>query len=146
MLNYLILDTSTNIARIGLVRDDQLIADKMIDNKKKLSASLLIEIENLLKKNKLKPEDLKGIIVYLGPGSFTGLRIGVTVANTFAYSLNIPIVGIRGESFGEEKFSIAELKPQDLRELFKYGLKEMQNRKVGEFVIPFYGKEPNVGK
>jgi tRNA threonylcarbamoyladenosine biosynthesis protein TsaB len=45
-----------------------------------------------LNKNSKKLEDIQGIVVFKGPGSFTGLRIGITVANALAYSLNVPIV------------------------------------------------------
>ena len=60
------------------------------------SADLLISIDQILKKEKISLEDLKAVIVNRGPGSFTGTRVGVTVANTLAWSLDIPIVGYRG--------------------------------------------------
>jgi len=75
---------------------------------RQLSDTLLSQIETLLTKNKLSLPDLTGIIVYLGPGSFTGLRIGITVANTLAYSLNIPNAGAEGEDWIEP--ALAKLK------------------------------------
>lgn len=61
----------------------------------KQSEDLLIAIDGILKENKLKLKDLKAILVNCGPGSFTGVRVGVTAANTFGWSLNIPVFGYR---------------------------------------------------
>lgn len=145
MKHFLLIDTSTNFANIGLADEKKIIVSYSWDSRKNLSETLLVEIEKLFKKIKFEPEELSGIIIYLGPGSYTGLRVGVTTANTFAYSLKIPIVGIKGKSFGKEKFELAEMKPQDLQKLFTSGLGEIQNKKAGESVTPFYGKEPNIG-
>ena len=57
------------------------------------SQVLLPLIEKILKKNKLEFKDLKGIEVETGPGSFTGLKVGVSVANALGYSLGIPVNG-----------------------------------------------------
>lgn len=57
------------------------------------SQVLLPLIEKILKKNKLEYKDLKGIEVETGPGSFTGIRVGVSVANALGYSLGIPVNG-----------------------------------------------------
>ncbi len=63
---------------------------------RELSNTLLDRIELLLKDAGIDKTNLTAIIVYKGPGSFTGLRIGITVANTMAYSLRIPIVAASG--------------------------------------------------
>ena len=59
---------------------------------RELSATLLSKVEELLKRNNFVWSDISGVIVYKGPGSFTGLRIGVSVANAIAYSLNVSVV------------------------------------------------------
>ena len=64
-----------------------------------LAQTLLQEIHQQLKEQSLDWSDLTGIAVYTGPGSFTGLRIGVTVANVLAYSLDIPIAGATGDTW-----------------------------------------------
>ena len=66
---------------------------------RELSDTLLEKIEILLKRNSQSLDKITGICVYKGPGSFTGLRIGITVANTLAYSLQIPIIGSTGDTW-----------------------------------------------
>ena len=61
---------------------------------KKVSETLVVEIENLLNSASKSYKDLTKIIVINGPGSFTGLRTGVTAAKVLALSLNIPVCGI----------------------------------------------------
>lgn len=144
MDNYLLIDTSSTTAQVALTNEDKVIAVESWEVLRNLSDKLLPNIEKLLQKNKLRPEDLNGIIVYLGPGTFTGLRVGVTVANALAYSLNIPIAGVKGKSFGKEKFIVSELKPIDPEILLKRGKKILaENPEIP--VVPFYGKKPNVG-
>lgn len=57
------------------------------------SQVVLLLIDKVLKENKIALKDLTGIEVNLGPGSFTGLRVGVSVANALSYSLKIPVNG-----------------------------------------------------
>ncbi|HSH31790.1 MAG TPA: tRNA (adenosine(37)-N6)-threonylcarbamoyltransferase complex dimerization subunit type 1 TsaB, partial [Candidatus Saccharimonadales bacterium] len=66
---------------------------------RQLSATLMTKIEELLGRNQVLWQDLTGLIVFAGPGSFTGLRIGITVANTIAYSLHIPVVAVGGDDW-----------------------------------------------
>jgi len=58
------------------------------------SERLLETIDSVIKKSKNKLSDIKGVFVIKGPGSFTGLRIGIAVANQFAHQLKIPITGL----------------------------------------------------
>ncbi len=81
-------------AAVGLkTATGEIVENKKFAAERKLSEKLLLEIDKLLKENKLKLQDLSAIEVNLGPGSFTGTRIGVAVANTFAFSLGIPVNG-----------------------------------------------------
>ncbi len=66
---------------------------------RKLADELLPKVQELLASNNLQLEDLTGIGIFTGEGSFTGLRIGTTVANALAYSLSIPIVSGAGEDW-----------------------------------------------
>lgn len=76
------------IITVALKKDGRDI-DIMTDKNKYGSQALLPLILKILKKNKLKFKDLKGIGVETGPGSFTGLKVGVAVANALGYSLGI---------------------------------------------------------
>lgn len=93
-----------------------------------LANTIHLKISEILNKQKLKWTDIEGVICFKGPGSFTGLRIGISVANSLAYGLGVPIIGEVGQNW--QKLAIDKL------------LKE-QNDKV---VYPFYGAEPNVTK
>lgn len=145
MKTYLLIDTSSKKAQIALSNEENIIFNKSWESFGDLSDKLLPNIERMLEKNKIKPEDLSGVITYLGPGTFTGLRIGITVANAFSYSLNIPTIGIKGKGFGEEKFEIKDLVPMDLNNLLEKGVKKIDKLKGSNIVVPFYGKKPNVG-
>ena len=79
-------------AEVGLKTvEGRILESKKFAAGRKLSQKLLLEIDRLLKENKLKPQDLSAIEVNPVPGSFTGTRIGVAVANAFGFSLGIPV-------------------------------------------------------
>jgi tRNA threonylcarbamoyl adenosine modification protein YeaZ len=71
--------------------------NKLVQKQKLGSQVLLPMIVKILKKNKLSFNDLTGIEVNPGPGSFTGTRVGVSVANALGYALNLPVNGKRGK-------------------------------------------------
>lgn len=77
--------------KIEVVLKDNKVIDSLVAENEYGSQVLLLLIDKLLKKNKVKLENLGQIEVETGPGSFTGLRVGVTVANALAFALNIPI-------------------------------------------------------
>lgn len=84
-------------AEIGLFEGETQIAYRVWYAHRELSVTLLAEIEALLDSQGKTCHDLQGIVGFAGPGSFTGLRIGLTVANTLAYGLQVPIVGAAHE-------------------------------------------------
>lgn len=77
---------------VALKKGSQIL-ETLVEEREYGSQVLLPIIEKILKKNKFKYKDLKGIEVETGPGSFTGIRVGVSVANALAYSLGIPVNG-----------------------------------------------------
>lgn len=88
------LETSTTICSVSLSDNDTLIAVKEDANGRNHASLLTVFIEDILKKAGIKPEDLNAIAVSKGPGSYTGLRIGVSVAKGLAYGLKIPLIAI----------------------------------------------------
>lgn len=81
-----------NICEVGLKTEGRSI--KTLTGKNKYgSQALLPLIDKLLKSQTLKFSDLKGIEVETGPGSFTGLKVGVSVANSLGFALGIPVNG-----------------------------------------------------
>ena len=90
----LFLDTCSQIIRLGVLSDSKLIDYTEFTNDNKLSEKLLPAIKEMLDKNKYRVNDLNRIYISVGPGSFTGIRIGVTVAKVIAWSLNIDIIPI----------------------------------------------------
>lgn len=90
----LFLDTCSQIIRLGVLSDSKLIDYIEFTNDNKLSEKLLPAIKEMLDKNKLRVNEINRIYISVGPGSFTGIRIGVTVAKVIAWSLNIDIIPI----------------------------------------------------
>lgn len=80
------------VVRVSLKKDKEVVKS-LSDENGYGSQVLLPLIEEILKKNKLDYKDLEAIEVEAGPGSFTGLRVGVSVANALGYSLQIPVNG-----------------------------------------------------
>ncbi len=87
------IDTCSDDIILALIKDD-IIDIKREKNDQDLSTRIMTLVDNLFKKNNIKPIDLKKIYVVNGPGSFTGIRVGVTIAKTMGYCLNIPLIKI----------------------------------------------------
>ena len=90
----LFLDTCNKNIVIGLLEDNKLIDKTVYINDNNLSEKLLPSIKELLDKNNIKVNNLNRIYVSVGPGSFTGIRIGLTVAKVMSWSLKIDIIPI----------------------------------------------------
>lgn len=88
------IDSSQEICTLALGRDSQLVAEYHFAHKMNLLRRLLPNIDAMLADTGIDKSDLDGVVVSLGPGSFTGLRIGVTIAKSLAYVLGKPIMGI----------------------------------------------------
>ncbi|MEZ5944219.1 MAG: tRNA (adenosine(37)-N6)-threonylcarbamoyltransferase complex dimerization subunit type 1 TsaB [Planctomycetaceae bacterium] len=89
------IETSGRQGSLAVVRDGNLIAEKELSATGRRHARTLVpELKTLLEDNGLYSSDLDVIAVSIGPGSFTGLRVGVVCAKTLAYALNKPIVAV----------------------------------------------------
>jgi len=102
----LAIDTSTDTASLALIQDNQVLAELTWRSGQNHSTQLLPNLNHLLDQSKLSLQSLTGIIVARGPGSFNGLRVGISTAKGLAYSLGIPIVGI--SSLEAEAYQYAE--------------------------------------
>src|SRR5215204_506055 len=93
MKTILFIDTSSNKrVKVGLEIDGKReMVEQDIDHRR--AQIVLPIIEELLAKHKLTTKDITAITVNAGPGSFTGLRVGVTIANTLGFLLQVPING-----------------------------------------------------
>lgn len=102
----LAIDTSTDTASLALIQDRQVLAELTWRSGQNHSTQLLPNLNHLLNQSKLSLQSLTGIIVGRGPGSFNGLRVGISTAKGLAFSLGIPIVGI--SSLEAEAYQYAE--------------------------------------
>lgn len=91
---WLGIETSNAPLSVAIVKDGQVLAEIVQNLKLTHSVTCMPTIEQLMQKANLKPADIDGIAVSEGPGSYTGLRIGVTIAKTLAWSLKKPLVGV----------------------------------------------------
>lgn len=90
----LFIDTSLSDVSIALLKDANPLSLIHKDIPNKHSVYVIQYIDEIIKQNNLTPSDVSEIVVVNGPGSFTGIRIGVTIAKTYAYLLKIRIVTI----------------------------------------------------
>lgn len=88
------LDTTSSTLIAGLVQDNKLISEIEENLGKDLSTNTLFLIEKMFNENKIDVGDIDKIIVVNGPGSFTGIRIGITIAKTYAWALDKKITVI----------------------------------------------------
>lgn len=93
-MKLLSIDTSNYSLGVALLDGNQVIGEYITNIKKNHSVRVMPAIEALMKDCDVKPSDLSKIVVAKGPGSYTGVRIGVTIAKTLAWTLNIPLTGV----------------------------------------------------
>jgi tRNA threonylcarbamoyladenosine biosynthesis protein TsaB len=94
MALLLSLETSTQSCSAALHDDGVLVSSKVIETPRSAASQLAVMIDEVFQVSNKKPQELKGVIVAAGPGSYTGLRIGVATAKGLCYALNIPIVSV----------------------------------------------------
>ncbi|OQY05462.1 MAG: tRNA (adenosine(37)-N6)-threonylcarbamoyltransferase complex dimerization subunit type 1 TsaB [Bacteroidetes bacterium 4572_117] len=88
------IETSTEVCSVCFAQDGKVIALKENNEGQTHAKLLTVFIEDLLKEKKLKVADFDAVAVSMGPGSYTGLRIGVSTAKGLAYAANIPLIAI----------------------------------------------------
>lgn len=113
-------------AEIGLYSDDKQMAYERWQAHRQLAETIHIKINELLRAQGLDWHNIEALVAFKGPGSFTGLRIGLTVVNSLADGLTIPIVGCSGDDWQDD------------------GIKRLMNGQNDKLVLPDYGAEPHI--
>lgn len=121
----LLLNTSSPICYLTLIDNEQK-QNYEWQSDRGLAKGLLSFLKEKLEANNKTWSDISALGIYKGPGSFTGLRIGITVMNTIADANQIPIVGESGDNWQTEVVS---------------KIKSGVNEKI---VLPFYGSEAHI--
>ena len=88
------VDTSTPIGSVALIDGDNLVAEHTLDIVQAHSSRLMPAIDSVLKWGNITVDDLDGCAVGIGPGSFTGIRIGVATVKSICYAVDKPIIGV----------------------------------------------------
>ena len=120
---YLCLRADSPEVYISIWDGKDELSSKVWEAGRELSLQILDEIKNNCDKVAISTEDISGIIVYEGPGSYTGLRISISVVNSIGYSYDIPVIGTSSEDW------------------IKIGLNKISNIKSFKPVSPIYGGE-----
>jgi len=116
---------STDKIKIGL-RAGKFFKFKKIKSRNLQSENLNLEIAKLLQVNKVNLKDLKTIVINRGPGSYTGTRLGVSVANALGFVLNIPVIGLISQ------------KPISIKSLFQKADRIAKKRRKFSPIKPYY--------
>jgi tRNA threonylcarbamoyladenosine biosynthesis protein TsaB len=85
----LAFDTATDVASVALVRDGEVLGERA-----SRAVRVLEDVEAILGEAGLRSADVEGLVVGTGPGSYTGLRMGLITARTLAFSLGVPVAGV----------------------------------------------------
>lgn len=86
-----LLDSSNRDLAVGIGKDGKLVDSISYEAWQRQSESMIPELDKILEKNHVKREDISDIVVAIGPGSYTGVRIALTIAKVMALALNVPI-------------------------------------------------------
>ncbi|OAT79959.1 tRNA (adenosine(37)-N6)-threonylcarbamoyltransferase complex dimerization subunit type 1 TsaB [Desulfotomaculum copahuensis] len=88
------IEAATPVAAVAVINEQKILAERLVNNQRTHSVNLLPMIKAVLEDGAVGPEQLDGIAVSAGPGSFTGLRIGMSTAKTLAQVWGLPVTGI----------------------------------------------------
>lgn len=90
----LAMDTSNNVLAVAILKNRTVIGEFITNLKKNHSVRLMPAIDLLMEEVGVESNQLEKIVVAKGPGSYTGVRIGLTTAKTLAWALNVPLIGV----------------------------------------------------
>lgn len=107
-MNILAMDTSTLTATVAVLSDEKLIGEFTVCNKLTHSQIIMPMLDTMLKTADVDLKDIDVFAVAVGPGSFTGLRIGMATVKTLAQTLNKPVVGVTSLNAVAQNFSFTD--------------------------------------
>ena len=122
----LTLRTDKPEAELGLHNDRAQLAHVTWQAHRQLAETIHTKLQELLTSASKQLADLQAIVIYEGPGSFTGLRIGMSVANALAYSYHIPVIAKTGDDW------------------VNLGIKAVLSGQKNEIALPHYGAEVHI--
>src|SRR5688500_13907519 len=93
-VRFAILDTSQRVGWVALARGERVLASRRLDEARRHARDLAPALAELLAEQGWKARALEGVIVSRGPGSYTGLRVGLMSAKTLAYAAGCPLLAI----------------------------------------------------
>ena len=94
MALILSIETGTDVCSVALANDGELMALRESDEGRDHARKVAVFVDELLRETGVQPDDLDAVAVGMGPGSYTGLRIGVSFAKGMCYALNIPLLAV----------------------------------------------------
>jgi tRNA threonylcarbamoyladenosine biosynthesis protein TsaB len=113
-------------AEVGLYDGERQLVYQTWQAHRQLAETLHGKVESLLKSQHMEWKSLQGIVCFQGPGSFTGLRIGLTVGNALSDSYHLPIVATQDPAWLET------------------GIQRLLQGKTDELAMPFYGADAHI--
>ena len=90
----LLLDSANRDLNVGLAKDNQIIDRISYQAWQRQSELMAVEVDAILKRNNISAKDIGEVVVTIGPGSYTGIRIALTIAKTLAFALDIKIYAV----------------------------------------------------
>ncbi|TLS35279.1 tRNA (adenosine(37)-N6)-threonylcarbamoyltransferase complex dimerization subunit type 1 TsaB [Pseudalkalibacillus caeni] len=131
-MKALAIDSSNYVMGVAVIEEGKVLGELITNLKKNHSVRLMPAIEEIMEEVSVKPSELDRIVVANGPGSYTGVRIGVSIAKTLAWSLGIPLVGV----------SSLEVLAQNGK-YFQGGIVPFFDARRGQVYTGLYKKEKN---
>ncbi len=94
MIHVLGIDSSSIVATIAVLNEEKLLSEYIVNNKKTHSEKMMVVLKQVLEDSGITANDIDVVAVAKGPGSFTGIRIGMACAQGIAHALNKPMAGV----------------------------------------------------